>query len=209
MHRHLRLVGLRPAALPVVGGVPSVARVREHDLADDRAQVLADVALLRCLDDAERAQLANSLRVHAFADGAWVVRAGDTGDSMFVVVEGVLDVRLGVVGGDRRVNVLGPGSVLGERALFTGEPRSASVKALSPVVLYEIARTDLLPLLAQRPSMVDELSQAVAQYQARDHRTMEQALSEDAAAPAPPGVVQQLAARIRGWMASGLGSPRA
>jgi CRP-like cAMP-binding protein len=83
------------------------------------------------------------------------------------------------------------------------------VKALSPVVLYEIARSDLLPLLAQRPSMVDELSQAVAQYQARDHRTMEQALSEDAAAPAPPGVVQQLAARIRGWMASGLGSPRA
>ncbi len=208
MHRHLRLVGLRPAALPVAGaGAVPTSALREHERSDHRTLVLADVALLQSLADAERAQLADGLVVRTLGAGEAAVRAGDPGDAMFVVAEGALDVRLGTDAHAPRVNVLGPGSVFGEMALFTGDPRSATVRTLCPTVLYEVGRQQLLPLLAQRASMVDELSLAVAQYQARDQRTMAQALSDDATAPAAPGVVRQLAARLRTWLAGAHGEP--
>lgn len=202
MHRHLRVVGLRPAALPTAAGVlPTLpSALRDHELAVDRGLVLAEVALLRSLSDAERQQLADCLRVRTLVAGEDAVKVGDPGDSMFVVAEGALDVSLGAGDSVRRVNVLGPGSAFGELALFTGERRSATVKALCPSVVYEIERAHLLPLMSQRASMVDELSAAVAQYQARDARTMAQALADEPAPPAPPGVVRQLAGRLRAWL---------
>lgn len=202
VHRHLRVVGLRPAALPTSLGSASVAvsALRHHDSAADRSLVLAEVGLLRSLSDPERQQLAEGLRVRVLSQGQAAVSASDPGDSMFVVAEGALDVTLGAGESARRVNVLGAGSTFGELALFTGEPRSATVRALCATVVYEIDRAQLLPLMAQRASMVDELSLAVAQTQARDARTMAEALADEPAPPAPPGVVRQLAARIRTWL---------
>ena len=202
MHRHLRVVGLRPSALPVANGMAPalLSALRDHDVVTDRGLVLGEVALLRSLSDVERQQLADCLRVRTLAPGEAAVSAGDPGNSMFVVAEGALDVSLGAGESARRVNVLGPGSAFGELALFTGDPRSATVRALCPSVVYEIDRAHLLPLMSQRASMVDELSTAVAQYQARDARTMAQALADAPPPPAPPGVVRQLAGRLRVWL---------
>jgi CRP-like cAMP-binding protein len=202
MHRHLRVVGLRPAPLPVAGQPALPADPgRAHTRADDRAAVLAEARLLQSLSDAERLHLAQGLHVREWEAGTVAVQAGEPGHSMFVVAEGVLDVRLPGTPEGTRVNVLGPGSVFGEMALFTGEPRSATVRALCPCVVYEIDREQFVPLLNQRVSMVDELSEAVAQYQSRDQRTMAQALNDEGHAPAPPGMVRQLAARLRSWLA--------
>ncbi|MBA3430159.1 MAG: cyclic nucleotide-binding domain-containing protein, partial [Actinobacteria bacterium] len=60
--------------------------------------------------------------------GRWLFRRGDAGDSMYVVLSG----RLEVVTEEPEVaviRVLGRGDAVGELALLTGSPRSASVKA--------------------------------------------------------------------------------
>jgi small-conductance mechanosensitive channel/CRP-like cAMP-binding protein len=203
VHRHLRLVGLRPAALPNTA-VPTPAHgpaMRSHDNPNDRQLVLAEAALLASLSTAERLQLADGVVVQALAERQAVVTAGDAGDTLFVVVEGALEVHIGPADAPQRVNVLGPGSVFGEMAVFTGEPRSATVTTLCPCVLYAIGREQLLPLLGQRPSLVDELSLAVAQYQARDKRTLAQGVADTATAVPSASLVRQLATRLRGWVA--------
>ena len=96
--------------------------------------------------------------------------------------------------------MLGPGSVFGEMAMLTGEARSATVKALGPVLLYEIGREQMGPVLARRPGLADVLAEVMTQHQQRDAASLEAALHGKPAEPQPRGVAQQLAARIRAWL---------
>ena len=172
VHKHLRHAGLRPVQeTPVPGGVPPQQPV-DHGAVADRTALLQRLPLLAVLTAAERETLAAALQVLPLATGAQVVRQGDAGGTMYVVAAGVLEVRVsGKVSGTgapERVATLGPGDVFGEMSLLTGAPRSASVAALCPVVLYEVTHTALAGLLQQRPVLADALSQVVSGYQQRD-----------------------------------------
>lgn len=232
VHRHLRLAGLQPAALPGAAGTPapSVALIEgwpaaagaavgsaagsaaaaaapakalhllDHQRPCDRQAVMAEVALMQPVSLPERARLAQVLRVHRLEPGAMAVRLGDPGDSMFVVAAGVMEVRTGTDDGQARANVLGAGSVFGEMALLTGEPRSATVKALCPAVLYELSRPMLAPLLSERPGLADELALVMEQNRQRDLRRLGVAAQAGEPASATGGLVRQLAGRIRAWL---------
>jgi small-conductance mechanosensitive channel/CRP-like cAMP-binding protein len=223
VHKHLLTAGMRPASLPGSGGTGAAdgAFVRgvadmpvhplDHDDVQDRLKVLGTVELLRSLATSERSDLAAALHVRRVPAAQPVVRSGDAGDSMFVVVEGTLAVH--VPGGDaaaagddtrplelRRANVLGPGRVFGEMAMLTGEARSATVVPLAAAVLYEIGQTQMAPLLAARPALAEDLARAMAQHQERDAATAEAARRQRATSEAPRSAVQQMAARIRAWL---------
>ncbi len=214
MHRHLRLAGLQPAVLPAgavnpgaagqaAAALPAAAsatRLRDHTAAEDRQAVLAEVALLQPVAAPERARLAQGLRLHRLEPGDLAVRSGETGDSMFVVAAGVLEVLVGSETSLQRANVLGAGGAFGEMALLTGEPRSATVRALCPTVLYELSRPMLAPLLDERPGLVDELAAAMALYRQRDRQRLDAATDGADSGAAAGGRVQQLAARIRAWL---------
>ena len=62
-----------------------------------------------------------------YAAGETIVRQGDSGRSLFVVVRGEASVRL--AGTDGEVARLRNGDVFGEMSLLTGEPRTATVLA--------------------------------------------------------------------------------
>jgi CRP-like cAMP-binding protein len=53
------------------------------------------------------------------------------------------------------------GAVLGEMSLLTGEPRSATVRAIEGALVYEVGRRQYEPLLAGRPDLVEALSRAM------------------------------------------------
>jgi CRP-like cAMP-binding protein len=220
LHRHLRLAGLQPAPLSAWGAVPSVAGVPgvagqaatvapataavraghllDHAVPTDRQAVLAEVELLQLVSAPERVRLAEGLHLHRLQPGDVAVRAGEPGDSMFVVAAGVMDVWVGAGGDRQRANVLGAGGVFGEMALLTGEPRSATVSALCPAVLYELSRPMLAPLLDERPGLADDLAVAMAQNRQRDQQRLGATTHDGAATEG--SVVQLLAARIRAWL---------
>jgi lysophospholipid hydrolase len=94
--------------------------------------------------------------------GETLVTQGDRADDMFVVVHGSLEVVVANRDGRTRlVDVLGPGASVGEMALLTDEPRSATVRAIRDSELVRISKQDFLRLLDEHPRTAVELSRTL------------------------------------------------
>jgi small-conductance mechanosensitive channel/CRP-like cAMP-binding protein len=140
------------------------ARAIARDM--DVAELLHRVELFHPLDSSVLAQLARDVHPLELGSGATVVGEGDSGQSMFVVVAGRLEVLNKVHdGAQRRIATLEPGSVFGEMSLLTGSPRSATVVSMTPVTLLEVGKVNLERVLRTDPQLADELSR----IQARRH----------------------------------------
>ena len=107
--------------------------------------------------------LAQGGQLRDFHAHAVIVREDEPGASLFVVIEGVLDVTKRVAGRpDRRLGRLVPGEIFGEMSLLTGANRSATVTAATRAVLLEIGKPQLEPVLATHPEAIAALGQLVA-----------------------------------------------
>ena len=124
---------------------------------DARADFLAAVPVFAGLPPAMRATIAERSTWTRVAAGEWVMRQDEPGDSLFVVGSGRLEILL-----ERPrmevVRVLTRGSVVGELALLTGSPRSASVRARRDSELLRLDRDDFVPLLNEQPDFAVALA---------------------------------------------------
>ena len=112
---------------------------------------LTRVALLAGLPGEQLAQLAARLQREDVAPGETVVREGEPGDRFYVVLSGLMSVTQEDLG-ERRL--LRPGDTFGEVALAMNVPRTASVRALTPVVVASCDQETFDELL--RPLFADE-----------------------------------------------------
>lgn len=88
---------------------------------------------------------------------------GQEGDTLFVLVEGTVEVFVRREDGTEvHLGTRPQGSVLGEMSLLTGAPRSATVRALDGALVYEIGRQQYEPILAARPELRHALEDAMA-----------------------------------------------
>jgi len=166
---------------------------------DPAARILAAIdrnAFFAPLSADERRRLAGGARLHRFAEGEIVVREGDTTSSMFLIADGraAVSVHGPAAGGgvaSRGVAVLSPGSAFGEISLLTGEPRLATVRALTEATLVEIDKATLAPILVSNPSLVEKIGAIVLarRREAADRR----AAPETGAAPEPDSLGARIA----------------
>jgi NTE family protein len=91
---------------------------------------LADIPFFAALDEASRLEIARQLEPVHVAAGEVVFRQGDAGDGLYLVVSGRLRVTVATEGTEHAVQDLGRGAVVGEIALLTDRPRTASVHAV-------------------------------------------------------------------------------
>lgn len=166
--RHLHYAGIEPARAYPELPVLRHANAAPVDHREHLARLLAEHELFGAIGAELRERLlAGAERRFCRAEQA-IVRAGEPGSSMFVVVEGLLRVTIpGEDGYEARADDLTPGSVFGEFSLMTGEPRSATVVPFVDSVVYEIGKSVLQPILEQTPELADELSRILALRQAR------------------------------------------
>jgi len=89
-------------------------------------------------EDAIRA-LALATDEDAYARGQVILREGDFGDRLCVIGDGEVEVVKGVGSGHEvLLATLGPGEVFGEMSLIEGRPRSASIRAVKPSIIYSL-----------------------------------------------------------------------
>lgn len=83
-----------------------------------------------------------------------LIRAGERGDDLYAVVSGsLLVVGEGVDGAEYVIDQLGPGQVVGELAVLTGQPRTATVRAAVDSVLIKLGPEDLAKLTEASPEL--------------------------------------------------------
>jgi CRP-like cAMP-binding protein len=158
-------VGVNAALDPVGGFLRKGATAEVFLRRRRRAQVetildgLARVGILRALPPAEIQALVPLVEPVAVARGEVLFEQGQPGDALYVVVRGELDVR----SGGMQLAALGPGEVVGEMALVTGQARTATVLATSDAELLRIAKNDFDRLLAASPPVALAVSRLLAE----------------------------------------------
>ena len=143
--------------------------------------VIDRLPLFQSLSPAERSSVAALLTRREVAPGEAVILLGEPGDSMYFIDHGVFSVARQRGDELEEVTRLGPGEFFGEFAMLTGEPRNATVSALTPATIYELRKSEIAPILKLRPELKGELSRVLADRQATNEemRELPALVSED------------------------------
>ncbi|PYS82962.1 MAG: hypothetical protein DMF67_10850 [Acidobacteria bacterium] len=157
--------------------------------AESLAELLSAVDIFSPLTSDELNALALNVRGHVFAPGETIIRAGDQGASMFVVHRGSVSVRVDSNGQQRTIKQLAEGDFFGEMALFTGEPRTASVVAAEETEVFEIGHDAMKRLFETNPDLVEALSYTINERRAGLAANSPAAVSEE---ETPAGLLFQI-----------------
>jgi CRP-like cAMP-binding protein len=149
------------------------------------AALLSGVEFLEALTSEQFDRLASEARIEPYPAGAAVVRQGDEGDSLFVVVEGRVEVSVHAPAGgpEQRLATLGPGDYFGEMSLLTGAPRSATICAVEETRLVVLRKEALRPLLVADPTVPERLSKTLARRQAERDDALHRAATAEYEGP--------------------------
>lgn len=156
-----------PLAIPAAAlflSEESSERTERKEARDAQARfdALSSVELFVHLDEHERRALAWSARRTPFSRAEVITRQGAPANWLYVLTKGEVEVRIATSEGDRRVAVLRAPGFFGEMALMTGQPREATVVALTEVECLRIDKADFQEILQQRPAIAERISEILA-----------------------------------------------
>lgn len=137
-------------------------RKHEEEI-DERAERLGKVELFQALTVEEKHALAGRLRVAPFVRGEAMTRQGAEAHWLYVITRGDAEVRISVDGNlNERIATLHEGDFFGEMGMMTGEPRSATVIALTDVECYRVDKDSFHDVLHRRPEIAESISEVLA-----------------------------------------------
>ena len=105
-----------------------------------------------------------AVMLHAYDSGETVFRQGDVGDAFYIIYRGSVEIRLRkMLFFSTPVACLGPGHFIGEIALISNEPRTASVVcSSSPTLLFTLVAADFQFVLKENPAAAEEMKRIAA-----------------------------------------------
>lgn len=130
-----------------------------------------ETKLFRGLSAEEFEQVVSKLSLRHYEEDTIVVREGDPGDSMFIVVRG--EVRVLTKNAQQKEVVLanlGEGEFFGEVSLLTGRPRTATILTNVDSELLELTRDDYERIASKYPHVKDVVQEF---HQQRAYKTVE------------------------------------
>jgi CRP/FNR family transcriptional regulator, cyclic AMP receptor protein len=122
-----------------------------------KIELLKRVPLFERCSQRELAQIAMLADELDLPSARELTHQGASGFEFIILVEGQADVVRGV----RVVNELGPGDFVGEIALVSGKPRTATVKTRGPARVLVITASGFRTLMRDVPSIKDKVLAAV------------------------------------------------
>jgi NADH dehydrogenase len=128
---------------------------------DRKARILADwtmdLFLPRDITEVRIFRHEQVLREH-FEPGELVFRQGDFGDRVYFIIEGEVEVEID----NRVIGVVPAGGVLGEIALMNDSPRTATIRARTPINLASVQRSAFHTLVAHFPGVRAAMDEILA-----------------------------------------------
>lgn len=166
---------------------------------DQLVAYLAKIDFFSILAQEQLARLASHARIQEFLSGERVVREGEPGQDLFIILDGRAEVRVQQDSRSSTTATLQTGQFFGEMSLLTGEPRSATVVAVTPLRVVSIGKESLGQVVQQDGNLVDRISEVVARRQAETLATREK-LSREGAPVARTSQARSLGERIRRFL---------
>ncbi len=128
--------------------------------------LISGVPLFEPLTESEIEKIAQTSKLRVFAPKEKIVRRGQKGNSMFIVHRGTVTVQIRENNKIKTVRTLKQGEFFGEMALFTGEPRTATVVADEETEVLEIKHYCLKPIIENNPELVESFGNIIEKRRA-------------------------------------------
>lgn len=172
-----------------------------------------DIPLLADLDRIRLAELIPSFEQLRVKSGEILYSAGEPGDALYIIVDGIVRIFLRQGGRAMEIACLGTGDWFGELALLTGEPRTTDAEAQTDLILLKLSRENFNHLIKKYPSLGVSLAGLLAAKLAsanvvmrgggealgQSRPSMASADSALMAVPTPAGVTTTLLSSARRW----------
>ena len=122
---------------------------------------LAACELFGTLDESAVGQVVRQMERTALLGGQVLFREGDVGDCLYIVTYGRLRATKQQNGSEKLLGEIGSGETVGEMALLTGEPRSATVRAARDSELYRLSSDAFEALIDRHPRVTMQLARRI------------------------------------------------
>lgn len=117
------------------------------------ADLLREIQWLGNLDRRTFSKVEGSMQNRMFSIGEVIVREESTDDGLFIIIHGQVSVSIGT----EKIEILGPGAVIGEMLVLSGLPRTATVIAETPVTTLFISAARMRQIMRESDLLVEEL----------------------------------------------------
>ena len=129
----------------------------QHDRLPDTGFLSGASAPLRQMLEGEATEI-------RLSRGEVLFEQGDTGDALYAIIEGALEFSiLSVAGRKLTLDLMRPGAVFGEIALFDPGPRTATVTATEPSRIRRLRNRDILAQIQRHPDLAGDLLRLAGQ----------------------------------------------
>jgi CRP/FNR family cyclic AMP-dependent transcriptional regulator len=124
---------------------------------DTKADALGRCPFFAGLSRSELVELAKATEDMEVDAGRALTREGESGREFFVIVDG----EVSVTKDGSEIRKLGPGDFFGEIALLEDRPRTATVRATTPLRFFVLTRQSFRSLLAHQPGIEEKVTKAL------------------------------------------------
>lgn len=125
----------------------------------EKVFILKSINLFSQISEDDLLALANSVKELEFKVGDEVIKEGEIGTSMYVIVEGEVNV----IAGGKKITTLKEKEVFGELAALDPEPRSATIKVTKELLAFKIENTVIYDLINIYPNVAKAIISILCQ----------------------------------------------
>jgi ATP-binding cassette subfamily B protein len=142
------------------------------------ADRLKQVHLFEAIEPDRLAQFANRFHSEFFEAGQDVIVEGEMGDKLYVIARGTVHVLVkDQAGKEQFIDCMEDGDYFGEMALLLNQPRSATIRTVTPTLLLSLSREQFFHLLDQFPEHRPAIDRRIALSQANQAAIRNRVLS--------------------------------
>ncbi|MFH0735629.1 MAG: mechanosensitive ion channel family protein [bacterium] len=126
---------------------------------------LKNINLFDSLNDEELLIMAKDITTLTINPDDTLIKQGDEGNTMYILIEGILSVNVASEMKTIKVGLIKPGSFFGEMSLLTGEKRNATIIAESESIVYEINKQSIEKIILARQEILQNIAEVVTERQ--------------------------------------------